>query len=330
MKELAWVDSFDDIIGQNAAKEQFNEFLRNQRKFGVVPPILLIAARGEGKTKLAKSFATRVYLRDTKYPKPFLRINASQIQNVPHLWEEWLLPHAFRDDGEGKQVTIFLDEVHALGSKVADFFKSLLEPNAEDKNTARYGGREYVFDLRDITWLAATTDPQKLDNAVEDRFQRISLEAYTPEELGRILMIRLPGRKIKETLLAEIASVLRGNARAADKMGGHISRYMKIRGIKELTEADWRVIKRIYGIRKFGLSTHEIMVLRHLRESGPSSLTNLYAKTRMNRQALQQDIEIYLQTLNLMKIGNGGRQITTKGISYLRELGDEKPVDKSR
>jgi biotin operon repressor len=54
-----------------------------------------------------------------------------------------------------------------------------------------------------------------------------------------------------------------------------------------------------------------------------SSLTNLAAKTGLSRDAVQKDYEIFLQKLGFMEITSGkGRTITSKGLTYLKQLDD--------
>ena len=59
-----------------------------------------------------------------------------------------------------------------------------------------------------------------------DRLERVDLEEYNTEELGKIVQLNLPDLKFDKGLLPEIASVLRGNARAAQKMANNIQMFV--------------------------------------------------------------------------------------------------------
>ena len=126
--------------------------------------------------------------------------------------------------------------------------------------------------------------------------------------------------KFGKGVLEQIAPVLRGNARAAQKMATHIRNYLKAAKKKTFIKADWDKLCDHLGILPLGINPIELQLLRHLSERKECSLTYLAAKTGLTKPCLQRDYEVYLQKQNLMEISTAGRAITPKGKDYLEEL----------
>ena len=153
-----------------------------------------------------------------------------------------------------------------------------------------------------------------------DRCERIDLEEYTYNELGRITAMGLEGMTFDAGLLDEIATVLRGNARAAQKIAINITNYTAPKGLTHFGFADWESLKHSLGILPLGLSRIELQILRILTEKKECSLTNLAAKTGLTAQCIRQDFEMYLQKCNLMDITTAGRSITVDGLNYIEDV----------
>ena len=66
----------------------------------------------------------------------------------------------------------------------------------------------------------------------------------------------------EDGLLDEIAPILRGNARAAQKVANHIKTYLTKEKRKNFTKKDWEVLKDSLGILPLGLSPIELQVLK--------------------------------------------------------------------
>jgi Holliday junction resolvasome RuvABC ATP-dependent DNA helicase subunit len=180
---------------------------------------------------------------------------------------------------------------------------------------------EYVcdFDFRRQTFLFATSEIQKVFHALADRLERITLEDYTNPQLAAIVQKGLPEVDCKDDVLLDVSTVLRGNARAAQKMASKIMAYLK--GAKVFAREDWNRLREVLSIYPLGLNAMEIQILRYLAQNADgTSLTGLSAKTGMSRESLQKDTELYLQKHNLMEIQTTGRMITARGLEYLKGL----------
>jgi Holliday junction resolvasome RuvABC ATP-dependent DNA helicase subunit len=112
---------------------------------------------------------------------------------------------------------------------------------------------------------------------------------------------------------------LRGNARAAQKMADNVRIFLK--GRTAFTSKDWKAMKETLSILPLGLSAMELQILNYLRATSSGiSLTCLAARTGLSRESLQKDYELYLQKHGLMEITTGGRELTAKGLQYLKDL----------
>ena len=132
--------------------------------------------------------------------------------------------------------------------------------------------------------------------------------------------MNLENVEFEDGLLDKIATVLRGNARQAQKMANNIRSYMMGQRRKDFTTDDWGELKYALGILPQGLSRIELQLLRILADAKECSLTNLAAKTGLTPECLRRDFEMYLQKHSLMEITTNGRSITPKGQKYLKDL----------
>ena len=207
------------------------------------------------------------------------------------------------------------DEASELPKDMEMGLLTILNPNKNHRN--EFAVDDYVvdFDFRRHTFMFATSEPHKVFHALMDRLDRIDLEEYKNDELGEIVSRNLPDVKFENGLLTNIATVLRGNARAAQKMANNIEMFHGTKG--SFTNKLWEELRKTLGILPMGLNRIEVQVLRALAEAGECSLTNLAAKTGMTADSLRRDFEMYLQKMNLMQIDRSGRSITAKGRDYL-------------
>ena len=177
---------------------------------------------------------------------------------------------------------------------------------------------------RKLKKLKSTTEAQKIFHALMDRMERIDLEEYSHDELGKIVMCGMGDYKIEPKTLTCISKILRGNARAAQKMADNIKLYCDGNGCKHFGQKDWDILKYTLGILPCGLSKIELQVLRILARKKECSLTFLSANTGLTKECLQRDYELYLQKNNLMEISTAGRRITMDGTKYLKVLDKAK------
>jgi Holliday junction DNA helicase RuvB len=309
-------DYFPAVVGQETPKRILSLHLNIYEDTSIFPHTLLVAPKGFGKTMFAKSIGANLVSRQTGKPKDFFEISCASIRNLTQFYNSVLLPYCI-----DKEVTLFLDEASELPKDVTMALLTMLNPNKENSNLFIKDDLSFTCDFRKHTFLFATTESHKIFHALADRLERIELEEYTHDQLGRIIVKNLEKDfVIDDKALFDASSVLRGNARAAQKLARCVNDFIKYKHQKSFSMDVWQELKAKLGLRPLGLSQLELQVLKTLRERGPCSLTQMSSVTQMSRKSLQSDVELFLLKHGLMKIDTDGRGITQKGVQYLENL----------
>jgi len=220
---------------------------------------------------------------------------------------------------QDRDATILFDEASEIPKDVSMAMLTILNPNAENMTSFSFEDYTVDFDFSRLSFMFATTETQSVFHALMDRLERVDLEEYSIDEMGQIVAMNLE-IDIEPKTLRDIAGVLRGNARAAQKMAHKIVSYSKQNRVRRFDATHWKDLSKILNIFPLGLNVTEIQLLRILKDNKDCSLTNLSAKTGISKQAVQRDFEIYLQKHSLMEITTAGRNITAKGLDYLKLL----------
>lgn len=322
---------FKDIVGQEKPKRELGFYIESYRQTRILPHLMIVAPKGQGKTTVARATAKGLIQFDENgqtievpskadpaimrlKKKPFVEVNCATLKNVKQFVNGFLIPYV-----QDKDVTVFFDEAGEIVRDVANALLTILNPNPE--NRTNFAFDEYVcdFDFRRQSFIFATNEIQKVNPALVDRLERITLEEYTIKHLAEIVQRGIPNVVCQDDVLLDVATVLRGNARAAQKMVGKITSYLG--GRESFSKDDWKSLRTTLSIYPLGLNSLEIQVLRFLSATANGvSLTALSAKTGMSRESLQKDIEMHLQKHSLLGIETSGRIITAKGLTYLKEF----------
>jgi Holliday junction resolvasome RuvABC ATP-dependent DNA helicase subunit len=302
--------SFDKIIGQEKVKSKLSFYLEGQHKTLLSPHLLFVAPRGCGKTLIAQKTANLMNRQKT------LIVNCSTIKNVKSFFNQIMLPYV-----ADKDITIIFDEASELPRDVTMALLTILNPNSTNQNDFSFEDGTYTFRFNQNSFIFCTTEAQKIFHALLDRLYRIDLQDYSYIELGKIISGNLSTKKqkINDSVIDEVASVCRGNARQAQSMANQISSYLASKKSNELTKEGWEEIKSKLSIYPLGLSEIELNVIKILKEHGEVRLTNLSAKTNLTKDMLQKNVEMYLMRNNLIEIRPTGRALTKKGHDYHKE-----------
>ena len=304
--------TFPDIIGQESAKRVLDFHIGGFKATKVMPHLMFVAPKGCGKTTLAKAVART--LKGIDDAKRYFEINCSTIKNVKQFFNQLVIPLM-----QDRDATILFDEASEIPKDVSMAMLTILNPNSENRTSFSFEDYTVDFDFSRLSFMFATTETQSVFHALMDRLERVDLEEYSIDEMGQIVAMNLE-IDIEPKTLHDIAGVLRGNARAAQKMAHKIVSYSKQNRVKRFNATHWQDLSRILNIFPLGLNVTEIQLLNILKDNKDCSLTNLSAKTGISKQAVQRDFEIYLQKHSLMEITTAGRNITAKGLDYLKLL----------
>jgi len=309
-------DRFPKIVGQDAAKRKLKFYIDGHDASGILPHLMFVAPKGCGKTMLAKAVGRNLMSREGKTGhKTFIEINCSTIKNVRQFFNQIVIPHI-----ADKECTVLFDEASELPKDVTMMLLTCLNPNENNRNEFSYEDYTVDFDFKRQSFMFATTEAQRIFHALMDRCERIDLEEYQLDELAEIIGKVLKGIKFDDDVLKEVSTVLRGNARQAQKMANNIAIYLKRMKKKRFSNADWSSLKHHLGILPLGLSPIELQILGVLQDKKECSLTHLSAKTGLTKECVQRDFELYLQKNNLMEITTAGRALTKIGCEYLKMM----------
>ncbi|RVU54247.1 ATP-dependent metallopeptidase FtsH/Yme1/Tma family protein [Anaerosphaera multitolerans] len=189
--------TFDDVAGQDEAKESLTEmidFLKNPKKYheiGAKQPkgALLVGPPGTGKTLLAKAFAGEAgvpfySISGSEFVEMFVGVGASRVRDL------------FEQAQKNAPSIIFIDEIDAIG-KSRD---NQLGSNDEREQTLNQLLAEMDgFDSeKGVVVLAATNRPEILDKALlrPGRFDR-RIIVDKPDLLGRESILKVHAKKVK-------------------------------------------------------------------------------------------------------------------------------------
>lgn len=309
---------FKNIVGQDSAKKKLSFYIDNYKRSGRIAHTLFNAPKGTGKTMLARTVAAN--LNKIAPNKEYLEVNCATIKTMKQFCEQLLLTSVV-----DKDVTVLFDEASELPKSVTMALLTILNPNEENRTRLSYDDFDFEFDFKRQSFLFATTEAHKMFHALKDRLNRIDLQPYTQKDIADIVALNLDKKKVKydKSILLDIASVLRGNARQAVKMSGDIIDYMHGSNSK-FTAKNWEDMRSALDILPMGISPVELNVLEAIGQRNGTSLTQLSAITGMSRESLQKDGEMFLLQNGLMEIRTpGGRCITSSGIELLKQINPE-------
>jgi Holliday junction resolvasome RuvABC ATP-dependent DNA helicase subunit len=309
---------FDEMIGQSKTKSVLGFYIDAFEKTEILPHMFIVGQRGQGKTMLATQVAKNLRSKSLGKVKPMLTINCSTLKNVRQFIEDIVLQYV-RD----QHITLFFDEVHEMPVPIQTCLLTVLNPNKHNMNTLRFEDYHIEFDFTKVSFIFATTDPQRVITPLKDRCRMIHMEEYQYDELGEIVKNNSEDLEFDDETLRDIASVCRGNARNATLMAkDNILQFARRHNVSYVDMNIWGRIKSVLGILPLGLENTELQILKVLKERNICSLTNISAVTGLSTQALRAEFELYPLKHNLMEIAQGGRRLTKQGREYLEAIGE--------
>ena len=303
-------ENYSQIVGQQKTKTKLNFLLEGFKETSIMPHLLFVAPRGCGKTLIAQETASLMGRKNNAI------INCSTIKNVKSFFNQVMLPYVV-----SKDITLIFDEASELPRDVTMALLTILNPNTNNWNEFTFEDGTYRFRFDQNSFIFCTTEAQKLFHALLDRLYRVDMQDYSYVELGNIISnnLKTKNQSIDDSVIGEVSSVCRGNARQAQAMANQISSYLSSKKSNKLTNDGWTDIKSKLSIYPLGLSEIELNVIKILKEHGEVRLTNLSAKTNLTKDMLQKNVELYLMRNSLIEIRPTGRALTKKGHDYHTE-----------
>lgn len=295
----------DSIIGQEKAKKKLNFYLKSFQNDHPVDNILFIAEKGHGKTTVAKAFAKE--LESINPAKQVEVISCPIIRNTGELFFT-LADHI------GSARTFIFDEASEIPKACQFMLLDILNPTESYRNIYNFEGQDYIFNLREHTFLFATTDPQKVNHALIDRLEVISLSKYTNLQLKDILKNLTKDIQIADDILSDMVDHIKGSPRELVRLKGTIEK-SSVNG--QLLKEHWEDIKDIHDYSMFGLNNTEKLILSTLLENKkPMKLTSLACKVGETLDSVRKFYEKTLLKKGLITIESSQRALTQNGKKY--------------
>lgn len=286
------ISSWNGYIGQ----EQLKKRLRIQIDAAVeqvrtLDHLLLAAPPGYGKTSLAKIIADELGAR-------------FEPKQIP-LSEKAIVSTIQECDSYGEYCVLFLDEIHNASRKEHEFLNPLLEFGfVQDRRGHRY-------EVANLTVIAATTEADKVPKPLYDRFQVPSFDAYTDEEMTRIIlgMAKMLNLAVSEEVATELAKATGGTPR-------HARRF--VLAIRDLDSKFGRIptseeVLDFCRIDADGLTHDHYTYLKTLHLlGGTTGLQNIRSVMRLPDSAVRE-LELLLLRQDLIGLTPSGRELLPPG-----------------
>lgn len=284
--------SFDEYIGQENLKRILKGYIKGTKELKVNFPHMMIDGKaGMGKTTIAYLLAQYLNI-------PFVECVATTLQSQQQLVDKIVAC---------KGGVLFIDEIHMISSKLANFILPILED-------FQINGQR----IKRFTLFTATTEKGTLIKKFKPFVDRMkiakTLENYTHKELTILIKQfkdkSYPSKNIKESVYSKIASNCRGTPRIAIRyLESYI--FMDI-PIEEVFKA--------YNIVREGITKDDIKILKLLKEKEKGiGLKSLCAYLGTSEANYLYQIEGYLIERGFMTITHR-RQITERGKDFLKCL----------
>ncbi|MBR0026475.1 MAG: ATP-dependent zinc metalloprotease FtsH [Clostridia bacterium] len=226
--------SFDDVAGQDEAKEALSEivdFLHNPQKYSEIGAslpkgALLVGPPGTGKTLLAKAVAGEAKV-------PFFSISGSEFVEMFVGMGAAKVRDLFKQANEKAPCIVFIDEIDTIGKKRDG---SGMGGNDEREQTLNQLLTEMDgFDgKKGVVILAATNRPESLDPALlrPGRFDR-RVPVELPDLKGREEILRVHAKKVKLEENIDFNAIARATAGASGAELANIVNEGALRAVRQ-------------------------------------------------------------------------------------------------
>ena len=323
----AKTNKLDPVIGRNTEIDRLISILNRKTKNNPC----LVGEPGVGKTAVVEGLARRIASADVPFAMQNKRIVMLDLPGM-------LAGTKYRGEFENRikmiieeastlenEVILFIDEIHRLRPQIEEILYSAMEDFQIDIIIGSGTGATSVkMDIPKFTLVGATTKLSSLSHPLRDRFGNImKLDFYDEKDLEKIIarsFVIMDFEKISTEAIESIAKRSRGTPRIANRYVKIIRDYAIVGNPVE-TRADCEAVFTKFGVDVYGLDILDKKLLQHLYSDGNPrvmGLTTLASLIGEEVSTIEDIVEPYLLQIGFIERTPRGRQITTKGVEYLK------------
>ena len=188
------------------------------------------------------------------------------------------------------------------------------------------GATSVKMDIPKFTLIGATTKLSSLSHPLRDRFGNImKLDFYETSDLEKIILRSfhiMDFENISKDAIESIALRSRGTPRIANRYVKIIRDYAIV-GNNVETKADCEAVFAKLGVDIYGLESLDKKLLGHLAETGAPraiGLSTLASLIGEEVSTIEDIVEPYLLQIGFIERTPRGRQITMKGMEYMKSV----------
>jgi Holliday junction DNA helicase RuvB len=290
--------NLSEYIGQENAKALTQLTLD---KIRTIKPchILLSGHAGHGKTTLAYIIAYQ------------LNFELHYYIGGAFTWDN-LKDFLYSNEKGDRPHILFIDEIHNLDKKIAEFMYPLIEDFILATNNAQV--RPFIF-------IGATTEKstllKKFTPLVDRMGAQITLESYTANDIKEILA-QYNAQIYQEQISNEVYETIANNCRFTPRISlALFDDYIVCKDIKRVLNSR-RIVRD-------SLTDTDIAILLHLKEVGkPVGEEALAIIGNVDRADYKRIVEPFLLGNHYLSRTARGRILTAKGQTMLGEINDNK------
>ncbi|MHB1537931.1 MAG: Holliday junction DNA helicase RuvB C-terminal domain-containing protein [Acidimicrobiales bacterium] len=322
-QESLGIEAIEDrIVGQLAAKRLVVPIVRDA--LARTPPalaatLLFTGPASSGKTLFARTIADILRL-------PFVDTNGTVIRKVDELLSR--IQTACADAGTTREqngarggipifsyppAIVFVDECHALPRGAQTELLTATEPSQREAKTA-----EEIADLSQITFLLATTDPNRLLEPLRTRAREITLEPYMRGEVAEIVRRVHPRWPATVNQLLAVAGRL--IPRQALTRAEDFERFLRQEHPSERA-SEQLALRFMRGLEmdELGLIPRDYRYLALLpADRSARGIQMIASQLHLEEAEVEESLEPFLLQLQLVERDPRGRKITDRGLELLR------------
>lgn len=316
---------FDNVEGQNKAKTILINSVLAAKNGGELCSPAFYGPKGNGKTHLKGAYARALQLLNfkTKISRPtvFRKVDSADWSEIVNLLSS-------------TGYYLGIDEVHELFDsenktvqlkKIASFLMRALDGNFKGGTLPLDESDTVIFNRKQCAISIGSNLMGDVPEALRDRFEPVSLELYTEQQLVNILHLMLAqyGLHGNEDSLHIIARCGRGTARPMERIVRSLARLLAAKGEDKKTINKDEIFQALKENEMYprGLSKMEVMLLNSLK----SRMTQRMIKPRFpafDNQTLNESLGYMLMMGFVDDSAHAGYETSKKGLRYLGDLSD--------